>query len=916
MKLMTIINNLKLNSKMLILALTAVVAVAAPTVLFISATNDEIEAASLEIIGVEAANPFKVIQLVQQHRGLAAGALAGNLQQMGQLQKKAQEAGLAFQELQSNIKSLNNGRLDSQVVQLRTEWESIVTDLKNQSLDAKTSFANHTSLIDGLFDFLWRVGAHTNLWYDPQVETYHLIIANLESLPKVTESLGQMRAKANVSLINQNLTLDSRHLIAGLKAVLVKEAEAFMSNMEASAVSDEELAQLLERGKSRFRLVDQIVSQVDREILNSNNFTLAPAAFFDQITQVIDGLFEFNREARDVLKKKLHERIDTLQTARNTTLGILALLVIVGAALGFLIVRSLIESVRSVVSVTQKISKKEFELSLDAERRDEFGQLNKAMLAMSQQLKKADELAVENARIRQSLEGASVNVMIADNARNIIYMNTAVTSMLRESESDIREALPNFSVDRTLGSNMDIFHKKPSHQAELLEKLSSAYEAQIQVGRRHFRLTANPIKADNGERLGTVVEWLDRTQEVAIEQEIAALVEAAAAGKFGERISSDNKEGFDLNLANGLNQVMETVDRGLQDIARVLGAMADGDLTRKIESEYHGQFAELKNASNKTVSNLAEMINGIREAVETINTASCEIASGNSDLSSRTEQQAANLEETASSMEQLTGTVRLNADNAKQATGLASQAANVAVEGGELIGQVVQTMSTINESAQKIADIIGVIDSIAFQTNILALNAAVEAARAGDQGRGFAVVASEVRTLAQSSANAAKDIKSLISDSVQKIADGNELVNRSGNTMKDVVDSIKRVNDIMAEIAAASSEQASGIDEIGKAVSQMDEMTQQNAALVEEAAAAAESLQSQAHQLSDQVATFRLDETYLVQASARQSLSDNVRTNRKEVTGFAEKRAVAPARQVPRQVVQAAKPEEDEWEDF
>lgn len=915
MKFLSVVNNLKLNIKMLILALIAVIAVAAPTVLFINATNSGIDTARLEIVGVVAANPFKVIQSVQQHRGLAAGALAGNLQQLAQLQSKAQDAGLAFQELQTKIKALNQASLDNQVRQLISEWEAIVASLRSESLDAKTSFARHTTLIDGLFDLLWQVGAHTNLWYDPQVETYHLIIANLDRLPKATESLGKIRAKGNVALINQNLTLDNRHLVAGLKSVLKTDLEEFIQHMKASAAANNELVQLFERGKSRFGRVDQIVSQVEREILNTDNITLKPAVFFDQITQAIDGLFQFNIEARGELEKKLQERIDSLQTQRNIMLGILAVIVLIGASLGFLIVRTLVASVHSAVGATQKIARNNFELSLDTQRQDEFGELNTAMLTMSQQLKKAADLAVENARIRQSLEGASVNVMIADNARNIIYMNTAVTSMFRESESDIREALPNFSVDTALGSNMDLFHKNPSHQASLLEKLSSAYQAQIQVGRRHFRLTANPILADNGERLGTVVEWLDRTQEVAIEQEIAALVAAAAAGNFGERVSTDNKEGFDLNLAKGLNQVMETADRGLQDTARVLNALADGNLTQRIEAEYQGQFAELKNSSNQTVTNLARMINEIREAVDTINTASSEIASGNSDLSSRTEQQAANLEETASSMEELTGTVRLNADNAKQATGLASQAANVAVEGGELIEKVVQTMSSINESAQKIADIIGVIDSIAFQTNILALNAAVEAARAGDQGRGFAVVASEVRTLAQSSANAAKDIKSLISDSVKKIEDGNGLVNQSGNTMKDIVDSIKSVNDIMAEIAAASAEQASGIDEVGKAVTQMDEMTQQNAALVEEAAAAAESLQSQAHQLSGRVATFQLDETYDIKTSASLPAPNSISASNGSSHPVASKKE-ATVKPAVKQMVQPAKPEDDEWEDF
>jgi methyl-accepting chemotaxis protein len=291
----------------------------------------------------------------------------------------------------------------------------------------------------------------------------------------------------------------------------------------------------------------------------------------------------------------------------------------------------------------------------------------------------------------------------------------------------------------------------------------------------------------------------------------------------------------------------------------VLQAIADGDLTQRVSATYQGTFEALKAGCNQTANNLSEMLIEIRDASATINTAADEISRGNTDLSSRTEEQASSLEETASSMEELTGTVRQNADNAQQANRLAAQASEVAVTGGDLIRQVVDTMAAINDSARQISDIIGVIDGIAFQTNILALNAAVEAARAGEQGRGFAVVASEVRSLAQRSANAAKDIKGLISDSVTKIGNGNHLVGRSGQTMQDIVVAIKRVNDLMSDIAAASVEQATGLDEVGKSVSQMDNMTQQNAALVEEAAASAESLLSQANQLSAQVAKFKLD---------------------------------------------------------
>ena len=510
----------------------------------------------------------------------------------------------------------------------------------------------------------------------------------------------------------------------------------------------------------------------------------------------------------------------------------------------------------------------------------------------------------EMRRILGALETTTTNVMIADADRKIIYMNKSVEVMLRKAENDIRAALPHFSVDKILNSNMDIFHKNPAHQSKLLENLTTTYTSNIVVGKRHFRLVANPIFSKEGARLGSVVEWLDRTEEVGIELEVNKIVEAAAAGNFSERLVTTGKEGFFLKLAEGLNKLVDTADKGLNDIARVLEAVAKGDLTERINTDYAGTFGDLKNYCNATTESLTAMLGDIRFAADTIFTASSEIAQGNADLSSRTEQQAANLEETASSMEELTSTVKLNADNAKQANVLAEQASTVAVDGGALIQQVVSTMNAINESARKISDIIGVIDGIAFQTNILALNAAVEAARAGDQGRGFAVVASEVRTLAQRSANAAKDIKMLISDSVQKIESGNELVGKSGNTMKEIVNAIKRVNDIMAEIAAASAEQSTGIEEVSTAVSQMDEMTQQNAALVEEAAAAAESLQSQADQLNRNVAQFKL-------SNEQRMLSAPV--SRPSIPAPAKKAKPAAT---PKKLTPPPSAADDEWEQF
>jgi methyl-accepting chemotaxis protein-1 (serine sensor receptor) len=313
--------------------------------------------------------------------------------------------------------------------------------------------------------------------------------------------------------------------------------------------------------------------------------------------------------------------------------------------------------------------------------------------------------------------------------------------------------------------------------------------------------------------------------------------------------------------------IVRGIVRPLEEAVRIAGAVADGDLTQNIAVQSEDETGRLMRALKDMNTGLAQIVGRVRAGTDTIATASSQIAAGNLDLSSRTEEQAASLEQTASSMEELTSTVKQNAENARQANILAQSASDVASRGGAVVAEVVSTMGAIDDSATRIADIIGVIDGIAFQTNILSLNAAVEAARAGEQGRGFAVVAGEVRNLAQRSAAAAREIKGLIGDSLEKVRHGSELVDRAGSTMQEIIGSVERVTDIMAEIMAASQEQASGIEQVSQAIVQMDQATQQNAALVEEASAAAQALREEADRLAHAVQTFRLDP----QAAVRQA---------------------------------------------
>ena len=416
--------------------------------------------------------------------------------------------------------------------------------------------------------------------------------------------------------------------------------------------------------------------------------------------------------------------------------------------------------------------------------------------------------AAENARIKGALDKAGANVTVANEKLEIIYVNEAAQRLFRGMQADLRRELPQFDAGQLMGAHIDLFRQCPN-----LANLTGTHSTDICVGRRVIKLEANPVSDTEGKRVGTVVEWWDRTQEVQVEEEVASIVTRALENDLSERVPTEGKSGFFATLSDGLNKLLDNTSQMVRDIKMAAGAVHAGAV---------------------------------------------EISKGNENLSQRTEEQSSSLEETASSMEEMTSTVKQNADNAGQANQLATAARDQAEKGGLVTAKAMRAMTEINDSSKKIADIIGVIDEIAFQTNLLALNAAVEAARAGEQGRGFAVVATEVRSLAGRSATAAKEIKGLIQDSVRKVEDGSALVTQSGQTLEQIVSSVKKVSDIIAEIAAASREQSSGIEQVNKAIMQMDEMTQQNASLVEEATAASQAMAEGARELTRMMEGFAL----------------------------------------------------------
>ncbi len=472
-----------------------------------------------------------------------------------------------------------------------------------------------------------------------------------------------------------------------------------------------------------------------------------------------------------------------------------------------------------------------------------------------QQLAEAARAALFNVRVLNALNKCSTNVMIADAANDIIYMNETMLAMLRSNETAFRQSLPGFDCARLIGTNMDVFHRQPAMQRQMLASLHSTHRTQIHIGDMYFSLIANPIQDASGNRVGTVLEWADRTAEVMAEKEVAALVAAAAAGDFSQRLNPAGKTGFFANLTGGMNQLMDTSEQGLNDVTDVLAAFADGDLTRRIEREYAGLFGRLKDNANTTAEALTRVMEEVHTAATSLNEAANQVNATAQSLSQAASEQAAGVEETTSQIGSISTSINQNAQHANATDGMATQASSEAAEGGEAVNQTVQAM-------KQIAAKISIVDDIAYQTNLLALNAAIEAARAGEHGKGFAVVAAEVRKLAERSQNAAKEIGELAANSVNT-------AERAGKLLGEMVPNSQKTSALVQEIAAASAEQSESVLQIGSAMGQLNQVTQQNAAASEQLAATSEQLSGQATHLLDTIAFFNTGSEVYSQNSQR-----------------------------------------------
>lgn len=880
----------------------AFIAFAIPLVLTVyflmSSAFEKIDFTAKEAQGLSLIPPsVTLLQKMAIHRGSSAAYLNGNEELGKKLPGLAKSVGEAFTHLDEAIASQEAIDVKHEYNSLKDKWESLHS--QNEGLSAKESLAKHNEIVDGITGLIIHIADISNLTLDPEIDSFYLMAAVVIDLPEMANSLGIARAVGASVLSKKRLNKESTNTLIA-KTVSVEYHLGNIINgrdaiFKANADLKAENGALYEHSINAVNVSLELLHQ---EVLDARKLSYSPVEYFEKMTIAIDDIYQLNSLLTKELNVLLENRINNEQTALYVELLFIIVFIIIGIFLAYSITRNAVLKLDETIKVFEHIGNGNLDNDLSNNDSDEFGEVFNALDQMQVTLKEKGESV---GRLTSAVEGMTTNIMMADLKGNIVYANPAVLNMLRRREVALKSALPAYSTDTLVGANFDTFHKNPAHQQNLLgNEANLPFDTEITIAGLTFQLIAIALKDEDGNHIGTAVQWLDLTEEKDAQGQVEQLITDAIAGQLESRINTKEYTGFMKTLGDNINNLMNAIVEPLSDAIEVAQSLADGDLSKSMAGQYGGEFLALAKAMNGSIGNLSNMVDEIRHASTNVFDSAREIASGNNELSHRTESQASSLEETASAMEELTSTVQQNAENTTEASKLSNSVMEKASNGGSVVQSAITAMSDINKSSKKIADIISVIDEIAFQTNLLALNAAVEAARAGEQGRGFAVVAAEVRNLAQRSAGAAKEIKGLINDSVDAVGQGTKLVDETGQTFSELVTAIEDVSKMISDIDSAGKEQSAGIGEVSAAVSQMDEMTQQNAALVEEAAASSKSMEEQSQALLDQVAYFNNGEAEetLKKPKAKTTVEKSQSTT-------ARKKSARPATQ-----------SDDDWEEF
>ncbi len=679
----------------------------------------------------------------------------------------------------------------------------------------------------------------------------------------------QVQEWKNILLRGQDPTDYEKHvkLFEEQGAIVIKDLRELTASM--TAISATEMATL---GNSAIKDHEAMMNKY-RSALKSyqKNNVESIFAVDDMVKDIdisfaedIETLAEFSRTeiTKHITEGKVFSKNVSNQFEVNISLiGISVATLLLGWAIAT--AKSIITRIHAATKLIEDVTEGN-SIVINTFSKNELGKIITAIKMLSVktgfELSQDRNTAQEMLRIKMALDEVRMPVTLANNEKELIYMNTAARMLWNDMSTNLQKRFPDFSVDDMVGYSIHKYFDKDSERNTFSQESKTPNVIYIDLAGKKLRLTIISIYDERNFYVGRATQWKDITAETAMEQQISRIVGDATNGNFRNRIQiPETRSGFFHELGNELNLLLETCERSYGDIAAIFDALSRGDLSHTISNQYTGEFETIKNNANNTVYKLTEIVDQIKQITYSVNDSSKEIFASSTNLSDRTIQQAGAIEETAASMHELASTVDANNENANHANEFVIGASDIATKGVNVISRVVSTMEDIHESSRKVVDIISVIDGISFQTNILALNAAVEAARAGEQGRGFAVVASEVRNLAQRAAAAAGEIKTLINDSVEKIEDGSKLVVDAGHTMEEIVDSIRTVTKMIGQINIASCEQSIGIGQVNKAIVEMEEMTQQNAALVQQSALTSNNLKNHADDLSTAVDYFKMD---------------------------------------------------------
>ena len=818
---MKLLGRLKLWQKLAVLVAGLLIPTVLAGAFYFRTVGEDVRLARAELDGARYLQPLgAVLAEVFNHRGSVHALLNG---------ATSQKEVLAASEVRMEILLAAVDRADEELnaeftttVQwraIRAAWDELRAH--NAKLSPAESQNQHNALADRILELNLTVAMRSRLALDPGATTHAFIATATDTLPDVMNQMGNMRLRATAAALAGYVGTGDREAIAQhfhQSAVALKTIKTELAYVSESAQQVRRgVTAALEQATRAFNTYHEAIRT---QVLETQSIATKGEEIYREGETAAQSLSDLSAVVYAGVVQELADRVNS--ELRSGTLNAVALAVVVlfGLALSALITRVMVTPMNHAIDVFKSIATGRYDNPIDRSGTDEAGQVLLAIEEMQTRLRRLKEeesnaAATVSGRIRAALDHASSAMLVADAKLEIIYVNNRFASLLSELENDLRHDLPQLFGSTVVGSDIEVLFKDPAAGRGLLESLRDKHSEDISLGGHTLRFVASPVVTATGERIGTVLEWTDRTQEVAAETQMERILQSVLEGDLEKRIHVGEKAGFFAQMSRGVNQLAD---------------------------------------------NMAELVSNVKQAARTVYQGAQELSAGNVNLSQRTEQQSSSLEETASSMEEMTSTVRQNADNASEANQLALAARDQAHKGGSVVGQAVQAMAEINRAAKKIAAIIGVIDEIAFQTNLLALNAAVEAARAGEQGRGFAVVANEVRSLAGRSATAAKEIKELIRDSVRKVEDGSVLVTQSGQTLEQIVGAVKKVSSIVAEIAAASREQSTGIEQVNRAIMQMDELTQQNSSLVEQSTAASHAMSEQARGLDEMMSRYRVAE--------------------------------------------------------